>query len=154
MRSVQLDCITRSSSVISVEGGAFIERRCCSTLARVCGAGSTCARMATIASAQATSAVASITKVCVPSANAPSDGSFAATRPIATGPRIAAATSPTSEAVVTRARCCESIGRSRKTAPKAKYTMPIHGRVTALPNTNHENSRLTSVAAIAARLNM
>ena len=32
--------------------------------------------------------------------------------------------------------------------------MPIHGRVTALPNTNHEKAKLSSVAAIAARLNM
>jgi hypothetical protein len=32
--------------------------------------------------------------------------------------------------------------------------MPIQGRVTALPNTNQENAKLASVAAIAARLNM
>src|SRR6476659_7005985 len=71
MRSVHADCMTRSSSSISVDGGAFIDRRSCSTLARVCGAASTCARIAAIASAQATSAVPSMTKVWVSSENAP-----------------------------------------------------------------------------------
>ena len=120
MRSVQLDCMTRSSSSISVDGGAFIDSRSCSTLARVCGAASTWARIAAIASAQATSAVPSMTKVWVSSENAPSGGSLGATRPIATGPRIAAATRPTSDAVVTRALCCDSTGRIRKTTPKTK----------------------------------
>ena len=120
MRSVHADCMTRSSSSISVDGGAFIESRSCSTLARVCGAASTCARIAAIASAQATSAVPSMTKVWVSSENAPSGGSLAATRPIATGPRMAAATRPTSDAVVTCALCCESTGRIRKTTPKMK----------------------------------
>ena len=120
MRSVHDDCMRRSSSSISVDGGAFIESRSCSTLARVCGAASTWARIAAIASAQATRAVPSMTKVWVSSENAPSGGSFGATRPIATGPRIAAATRPTSESVVTRALCCARIGRTRNTAPKTK----------------------------------
>jgi hypothetical protein len=68
----------------------------------------------------ATSAVPSMTKACVSSEKAPSAGSFGARKPIATGPRMAAATRPTSEAVVTRALCCASTGRSRKTRPKTK----------------------------------
>jgi elongation factor G len=73
-----------------------------------------------IDSASATSAVPSMTKVCVSSEKAPSEGSLGASRPITTGPRIAAATRPTSDAVVTRARCCDSTGRRRKTMPKVK----------------------------------
>ncbi len=61
-----------------------------------------------------------MTKVWVSSENAPSGGSLVATRPIATGARIAAATRPTSESVVTRALCCASTGRIRKIAPKTK----------------------------------
>ena len=120
MRSVQPACISRSSSSISVAGGAFIDRRSCSTLARVCGASSTWASTAAIARPQATSAVHSITKVWVSSENAPRDGSFAAARPIATGARIAAAIRPTSDSVVTRARCFVSTGLSRNSRPKAK----------------------------------
>ncbi len=152
MRSVQLACISRSSSSIRVAGGAFIDSRCCSTLARVCGASSTWASTAAIARPQATSAVHSITNVWVSSEKAPSEGSFAATRPIATGARIAAAIRPTSDSEPTRARCCVSTGFSRKIRPKAKYRIAIHGRVTGLPNTNQENRKLTRVAAIAARL--
>ena len=47
---------------------------------------------------------------------------------------------------------CDSTGFSRNTRPKTKYRIAIQGRVTGLPNTNQENRKLTSVAAIAARL--
>ena len=76
--------------------------------------------MAAIASPQATSAVASIVKACVSSVNAPSEGSFGAKSPMATGPRMATATRPTSDSEVTRALCRVSTGRSRKTRPNAK----------------------------------
>ena len=62
----------------------------------------------------------SITNVWVSSEKAPSEGSFAATRPIATGARIAAAIRPISDSVLTRALCCVSTGFSRNTRPKAK----------------------------------
>lgn len=134
-------------------GGEFIDRRDCSTLARVCGAGSTCARIAQTASAHAISEPISITKVCAVTSKPYSDGNLAPTRPMPTGARIAAAISTTSVARENFARPLETTGLSSTNRPNAKYSRPIHGRVVGLPNSAHDTMKLASVAPIAHRLN-